>query len=208
MIYSATQIKKFLTQHKHDNGLYDRWNGVKKEILAFLGFYQNYITYKHLPKRPAFNVPNWVTAATAYRDLAKCPVVKAICWTYAPGLPHQRLESTHARGVFVVRALKLVITYDPRRLNAKDYDAATLRHFNDAHNDFIRRFPKSFTYLTVYGSQVRSYDCEKRVIRFGSCCLKRLAPILASERPGPTSLGCGDDHCNLSISAICTYYVR
>lgn len=212
MGFSIKEVKRLLNAYKNDDDLYDECNGVRQDILRSIGFYDSYVTFQsrsNKRRRSAPNAaPNWVTSAKAFRDLKARDVVRALSWTWMRGLPQDRYNVTHARGIFVIRHLKLVVTYDPRRLLPEDFDKATKRQFNPAHNDFVRRFPSTYRHVTVYGNQVKTWDCEKRVLRFGMCCLQRLATTLATQPFGPTHIKCGAKDCRLSITGICRYYVR
>jgi len=199
-----------------DNALYDEYNDVRKDALIALGFYPKYLTYKAAAQRSHLSTPNWVSARTVFRENTqlRIPMWRVLTWTWRPGLPNLRPNVTHARGVFVDRVNKLVITYEPRKITSKktvttnDIEKGTLKMFNAAHTEFCQQFGPVYQFVTVFGFQVYAWDCEKRVLQFGICCLDSVIEFVRSGRRGAVDIKCHSKGCWLSVSAVLPFSVR
>jgi hypothetical protein len=64
----------------------------------------------------------------------------------------------------------------------------------------MNQFSSGYRFLTVFGSQKRTYDCEKRCVRFGICCLPRiLDSIEEGIQMGIHDIKCGNKGCGLKV---------
>lgn len=91
-------------------------------------------------------------------------------------------------------------------MDPNDIPQATHRMYNKAHSEFCLYFGDGYTFVTVFGSQVRSWDCEKRVLRFGMCCVKDVIKIVGTH--GPQDIKCENKKCWLKVSAIVPFFKR
>ena len=112
-----------------------------------------------------------------------------------------------------MRDAKLVITYEPRKLLDGDHQLAKRRHFSRAHDEFVKRFPKHFSFVTVYGNQGKTWDCEKRVIHFGFCCLPKVSLLVAAHAaegsfPGSAIFVGDGEKCKLRVTGIFRFHIR
>jgi hypothetical protein len=208
MSFTSEEVEKLLRTSK-DRALYDKWNGIRRNAMIAIGFYPSYLTYHAGQKPHKLHAPNWVSARTVFRENMrdnKSGIWRIVHWTFWPGLPSVRPNLTHARGFFVDREKKLVIIYEPRKLEAKDLEKAQHRMYNKAHSEFCKYFGAKYRFVTVFGSQVRSWDCEKRVLRFGFCCLKEVIGVV--NHHGLQEIKCENKKCWLKVSAILPFYKR
>jgi hypothetical protein len=197
------RIAALLRAYNKDDDLYDSHNGIKQQVFRMLGFYESYLTYHSTQRQHCWQPPNWVDANEAFRSMSKTDTSMVVFWTWQRKLPHERSENTHARGVFIDRVRKLVINYEPRIYNPSDHENAKRRHFNKAHMQFLNKFGNSYRFLTVFGNQEKTWDCEKRVLQFGRCCFKFVLDMVETC-PGHTT----GDACRLRITAVFKFYRR
>ena len=207
--YSKDKIFALLRAHKNDDALYDKDNGIRQEILRSIGFHDAYLTYHKSQRRHEWGPENWVSAQEAYNSMIVQGTSKLLHWTWVRGTPKTRGNNTHARGLFVDTDQKVVITYEPRYCSPDDYANARVRYYNKAHTEFLNKF-RGYKFLTVCGNQQKTWDCEKRVLRFGMCCLPGALQLLCNEELGLKDKikVCTENNCPLRVSAILKFYPR
>jgi hypothetical protein len=167
------EIAKMIRASKGDDDLYDPDNGIRRDVLRQYRFLDCYLTFHSAHKQDCPKAQNWITAAQSYRQMVAEQIDMVIFWTWEKKLPCFRGVDTHARGVFVDKERKVVITYEPRGFNppsvtvrnkskkkraditkekAELHEAraryiynAERRHYNKAHKEFLNKFGNSFS---------------------------------------------------------------